>query len=101
MCGTCGCGSEENGVNIRKPGEIEMHEHHEHEHHHHDDHTHSHPHSHSHHHHSHEKNNHHKTIIEIEQNILQQNDIRLISALKTFRMRKRNYLIVVWKWCAD
>ena len=75
MCGTCGCGSEENGVNIRKPGEIEMHEHHEHEHHHHDDHTHSHPHSHSHHHHSHEKNNHHKTIIEIEQNILQQNDI--------------------------
>ena len=72
MCGTCGCGSEENGVNIRKPGEIEMHEHHEHEHHHHDDHTHSHPHSH---HHSHENNNHHKTIIEIEQNILQQNDI--------------------------
>ena len=48
MCGTCGCGSEENGVNIRKPGEIAIHEHHEHEHHHHDGHTHSHPHSHSH-----------------------------------------------------
>ena len=36
MCGTCGCGSEENGVNIQKPGEILMHEHHEHEHHHHE-----------------------------------------------------------------
>jgi len=75
MCGTCGCGSEENGVNIQKPGEIAMHEHehHEHEHHHHHDgHTHSHPHSHDH---THEANNQHKTILEIEQDILQQNDI--------------------------
>jgi hydrogenase nickel incorporation protein HypB len=76
MCGTCGCGSEENGVNIQKPGEIAMHEHehHENEHHHHDGHTHSHPHSHSHNH-THESNNQHKTVLEIEQNILQQNDI--------------------------
>jgi hydrogenase nickel incorporation protein HypB len=77
MCGTCGCGSEENGVNIQKPGEIVMHEHHEHEHHHHHDgqahgHTHNHPHSHSH---EHEENQPHKTILEIEQDILQQNDI--------------------------
>ena len=65
MCGTCGCGSEENGVNIQKPGEIAMHEHehHEHEHHHH------------HHDHTHDANNQHKTILEIEQDILQQNDI--------------------------
>jgi hydrogenase nickel incorporation protein HypB len=71
MCGTCGCGSEENGVNIQKPGEITMHEHEHHEHHHHHDgHTHSHSHDHT-----HEANNQHKTILEIEQDILQQNDI--------------------------
>ena len=79
MCGTCGCGSEENGVNIQKPGEIAVHEHHEQvHHHHHDGHTHSHSHdhhSHSHDHHAHEANNQNKTILEIEQDILQQNDI--------------------------
>lgn len=79
MCGTCGCGSEENGVNIQKPGEIAVHEHHEQvHHHHHDGHTHSHSHdhhSHSHDHHTHEANNQNKTILEIEQDILQQNDI--------------------------
>ena len=72
MCGTCGCGSEENGVNIQNPREIELHGHHEHEHHHHHGHTHSHPHSHSH---EHEENHPHKTVLEIEQDILQQNDI--------------------------
>ncbi len=72
MCGTCGCGSEENGVNIQKPGEITMdeHEHNEHEHHHHDGHSHTHSHNHT-----HESNNQHKTVLEIEQDILQQNDI--------------------------
>jgi len=75
MCGTCGCGSEENGVKIQNPRETELHEHHEHghhhhEHHHHDGHTHSHSHTHE-----HENKVAHKTILEIEQNILQENDI--------------------------
>lgn len=71
MCGTCGCGSEENGVIIIDPKEVKIHdhEHHHHEHHHHDEghtHDHSHPHSHSH---------NHKTVLEIEQDILQHNDL--------------------------
>jgi len=72
MCGTCGCGSEENGVSIQKPGEIKLHDH---EHHVHDhiEHSHDHPHTHEHNHdHTHQ---HHKTIIEVEQDILQHNDI--------------------------
>ena len=61
------------GVNIQKPGEMTMHAHEHHEHHH-DGHTHGHPHSQSHEP-THEANNQHKTILEIEQDILQQNDI--------------------------
>lgn len=71
MCGTCGCGSENNGPTILKPGE---HTHaHDHEH----DHLHHHldagNHSHSHHEHSHDHP--HKTVIEVEQDILQHNDV--------------------------
>ena len=72
MCGTCGCGSEGNGITIQNAKEQKIHEHdhhdHGHDHHHHHDkgHTHSHEHSHSH---------HNKTILEVEQNILQHNDI--------------------------
>ena len=87
MCGTCGCGSEENGVTIQNPKDIKAHEHHHDEHshshdhsheHHHDGHTHSHEHSHSHDHehgHSHTHDHHHKTVIDLEQDILQHNDV--------------------------
>ena len=69
MCGTCGCGSENNGPIITKPGG----QHHEHHHAHHHNHSHEHNHGHNHHHnHSHES--HHK-IVEIEQDILQNNQI--------------------------
>jgi hydrogenase nickel incorporation protein HypB len=76
MCGTCGCGTGENGVSIQNPKEIKAHEHH---HHHHDGHSHSHDHSHDHHHHDHDHthshDHHHKTVIELEQDILQQNEV--------------------------
>ena len=91
MCGTCGCGSEENGVTIQNPKDVKTHEHHHHhdghshshehayDHHHHDhDHPHSHDHSHDHDHehsHSHSDNHHHKTVIDLEQDILQHNDL--------------------------
>ena len=68
MCGTCGCGSGENGVTIQNPKEVKAHE----GHHHHDDglsHDHSHDHSHTH---SHDPK--HK-ILEIEQDILQNNKV--------------------------
>ena len=76
MCGTCGCGSGENGVTIQNPKEVKAYEH---DHHHHDGHTHSHDHSHDHHHHdhdhSHSHDHHHKTVIDLEQDILQHNDL--------------------------
>ena len=78
MCGTCGCGTGENGVSIQNPKEVKANEHHHH-HHHHDGHTHSHDHSHDHHHHNHDHSHghdhHHKTVIELEQDILQQNEV--------------------------
>ncbi len=59
MCSTCGCGTEENGVKILKPG------HHNHS----PDHSHDHDHSHHH-------NDHHsKSILEIEQDILHTNNL--------------------------
>ena len=95
MCGTCGCGSGEHGVTIQNPKEIKAHEHHHHDghthdhshthdHHHHDGDTHSHGHTHSHHHHDHDHahdhahSHHHnppKTIIELEQDIMQHNEL--------------------------
>ena len=92
MCGTCGCGSEKNGVTILSPKENKTNEQHHHHHdgehshghdhshdHHHDHHEHSHGHSHDHHHHhddehSHE-HDHHKTILNLEQDILKHNDV--------------------------
>ena len=70
MCGTCGCGSDENGPVISKPGEhYHTHSHsHDENHHHHDDHSHS----HSHHGHSHD---HKHKVLEIEQDILQNNAV--------------------------
>ena len=85
MCGTCGCGTENNGPIILKPGE-ENHSqgnqnHGEHsdsheEHHHHDGHSHSHEehHHHDNHSHSHEHDHKHK-VLEIEQDILQNNQL--------------------------
>lgn len=65
MCGTCGCGTEDKGPVISKPGE----KHHSHgEHHHHDGHSHS----HGEHHHDHDHN--HK-VLKIEQDILQNNQL--------------------------
>lgn len=75
MCGTCGCGSGENGVSIQNPKEIKTHVH---EHHDHDPgHGHSHEHTHDGHSHSHDhaQDHHHKTIIEVEQDILHHNDV--------------------------
>lgn len=71
MCGTCGCGSGENGVSIQNPLEIKTHQHdHDrengHNHHHEKGHSHSHDHSHDH---------HHITVLEVEQNILQHNEV--------------------------
>lgn len=77
MCGTCGCGSGENGVSIQNPKEIKTHVH-EHEHHDpHVEHGHSHEHTHDGHTHSHDHahDHHHKTIIEVEQDILHHNDV--------------------------
>jgi len=70
MCGTCGCGSEENGVTILNPKEVKAHEHH----HHHDD-GHSHGHSHSHHGHHHHHDHGDRTVLDVEQNILQENNL--------------------------
>jgi len=80
MCGTCGCGSPDGHISIQKPG-VDLHDHHhhhthgEHSHDHsHHDHSHSHDHSHPHEHdHSHDPIK--KTVIEVQQNILQHNDL--------------------------
>ena len=72
MCGTCGCGSGENGVQILSP--LQKNEHHlEHEHDH--DHQHHHGHGHDHHHHDHSHSHLHKTVLEVEQDVLQQNEL--------------------------
>jgi hydrogenase nickel incorporation protein HypB len=63
MCSTCGCGDSGGEVKIMIPGEESVDHHHHHKHGHHHDHDH-------HHHHSHEK-----TILEIEQDILSNNDL--------------------------
>ena len=67
MCGTCGCGSGENGVAILNPLEQKEHHHH--------DHDHGHHHHHHHHDHAHEHDHHHKTVLEVEQDVLQHNKV--------------------------
>ncbi len=62
MCGVCGCGNKDGKATITKPNHNDD-QSHEHPH----DHDHSHGHSHSHH--------HHKTVIDLEKDILQQNNI--------------------------
>ena len=65
MCGTCGCGSDENEVTILKPGETHSHVHE------HDGEIHSHDHGHDHQH----THSHPKTVIELERDILQNNQV--------------------------
>lgn len=81
MCGTCGC-SEVNGVRILNPRTMNenMHHGHDHEHNghihsHEHDHHHDHDHDHHHHDHDHHHGHHHKTVLEVEQDVLQQNEI--------------------------
>ena len=59
MCGVCGCGNEDGKATITKPNQS----HHDHSHEHHHDHDHSHDH------------HHHKTVIDLERDILQQNNV--------------------------
>ena len=84
MCGTCGCGSPDGHISIQKPGAVPHNHQHHHDHSHgehthehsHHDHGHSHTHDHSHDHthgHTHEPVK--KTVIEVQQNILQHNDL--------------------------
>jgi hydrogenase nickel incorporation protein HypB len=73
MCGTCGCGSDNNGPTILKPGE-HKHSHSEHHHHHHDDHSHHHHHDGHTHDHQHTHDHKHK-VLAIEQDILQNNQL--------------------------
>ena len=78
MCGTCGCGSGENGVQILSPlqkNEHHLEHEHDHDHHHHHDHDHHHHHGHDHHHHDHSHSHLHKTVLEVEQDVLQQNEL--------------------------
>lgn len=70
MCGTCGCGQDANGVSIKKPGEKDgsfIHKHDQDHHHHHHDHSHEHS------HHDHHQPN--KTLIELERDVLQNNQV--------------------------
>lgn len=83
MCDTCGCSDPNNRVIIRKPGEKEEHLHthadgttHSHDHHHEHEHSHEHhhhDHGHPHEHHSHD---HSSRQIEVEQDVLQQNNLK-------------------------
>ena len=78
MCGTCGCGSGENGVQILSPlqkNEHHLEHEHDHDHHQHHDHDHHHHHGHDHHHHDHSHSHLHKTVLEVEQDVLQQNEL--------------------------
>lgn len=69
MCGTCGCGSPDGHVSIQKPGtHLHDHHHHDHEYHSHNEHIHSHEIEHAH-------DTVKKTVIEVQQDILQQNDL--------------------------
>ncbi len=76
MCTTCGCGNTDE-ITFRKPGDQiltdTLHHHGHHHHHHHHEHGHAHDH---HHHHHHTENRHgEKTLVELEQDILLQNNL--------------------------
>ena len=81
MCGTCGCSGENGGVKVIDPKHhTHHHHHHGHDHHDHHDHDHSHHHHHHHHSHDHHKTDGHdtqeaKTVLDLEHDILQQNQL--------------------------
>jgi hydrogenase nickel incorporation protein HypB len=83
MCTTCGCEQTENGFTLLKPGELpvsdEVRDIHMHSHHHPHDHSHAHTHGHEHEHtHEHDhphEHSHGKTLIKLEQDILQKNNL--------------------------
>ena len=91
MCSTCGCNQPSDAVTITLIGEEQHgHEHHQHSHEHghgHEHHHHGHDHGHHHHTHAHDGHHHHshhehehghthgKTVVELEQDILQQNNL--------------------------
>lgn len=99
MCGTCGCGSPDGHISIQKPG-ADLHDHSHHHDHTHDEHTHEHPHhehNHDHDHshsHSHDHSHIHvkKTVIEVQQDILQHNDL-MASRNRGFFEAKELYVI--------
>tara|TARA_R110001583_G_scaffold165090_1_gene317596 strand:- start:1534 stop:2364 length:831 start_codon:yes stop_codon:yes gene_type:complete len=94
MCGTCGCGSDNNGPTILKPGE-HKHSHNEQHHHHEDEHSHSHNEHHHHdgHSHSHEHSHDHKhKVLEIEQDILQNN--QLLAARNKGYFEAKNIFVI-------
>lgn len=71
MCSTCGCNQPSEAVTITLIGEDQEHREHEHDHPHH-----HHGHHHVNHHHEHgHVHHHHKTVIELEQDMLQQNNL--------------------------
>lgn len=67
MCGTCGCGTNENGVVISQPHEKHHHGHHHHDH----DHHHEHP-----HHHHHEAVDVKRRVVEVEKDVLNSNQLQ-------------------------
>ena len=78
MCSTCGCNQPAEAVTIQKIGsDHHVHVDGDHHHHHHGhEHGHEHGHDHHHHHHGHEHTHSHgKTVIELEQDILQKNNL--------------------------
>ncbi|THD66283.1 hydrogenase nickel incorporation protein HypB [Robertkochia marina] len=82
MCGTCGCGGDENNI-ILLGKEHHHHDHHHHDHHHHDHHhENGHEHHHDHHHgnghtheHDHHQHDHKQKVIAVEQDVLQHNEL--------------------------
>ena len=80
MCGTCGCGGPDGQISIQKPG-ADSHDHNHHHDHSHDEHAHQHAHHEHNHDHSHAHSHDHthlavnKTVIEVQQDILQHNDL--------------------------
>ncbi len=84
MCSTCGCGGSSNLITITKIGDEVNHEHfhahadavnHGHHHHHHHGHDHGHHHHHHHGEHDHAHSHGKKTVIELEQDIMQENNL--------------------------
>ncbi len=84
MCGTCGCGSENGGPTILKPGEYKHTHSHDGDHHHHEGHSHDHSHDHTH------------KVLKIEQDILQNNQV-LAARNRGYFEAKNNLVMIIIK----